>query len=65
MSDGNDAAGWQQRAERNYQRIKSYYESRGGTRWDEVAADPRLFSRVWRAMLGLPKGDTPPPAEYR
>ena len=56
---------WQQRAERNYQRIKTYYESRGGTKWHDVSADPRFFNRVWRAMLRLPKSDDPPPIERR
>ena len=56
---------WQARADRNYQRIKTFYESRGGTKWHEVSADPRPFNRVWRNMLRLPKDDTPPPAAYR
>lgn len=56
---------WQAKAYRNYQRIKAFYESRGGTKWHEVTADPRFFNRVWRHMLGLPKGDNPPPKEYR
>lgn len=56
---------WQQRAERNYQRIKAYYESRGGTRWHDVTADPRFFNRVWRNILRLPKNDMPPPKQFR
>lgn len=56
---------WQARADRNYQRIKAHYESRGGTKWHEVTADPRFFNRVWRNMLRLPAGDEPPPLEKR
>ncbi|QSB03440.1 hypothetical protein JWZ98_11185 [Methylomonas sp. EFPC1] len=56
---------WQARVDSNYQRIKAYYEGRGGTRWQDVTADPRFFNRVWRNMLRLPKGDNPPPKEYR
>ncbi|MCQ8182195.1 hypothetical protein NP603_13820 [Methylomonas sp. SURF-1] len=56
---------WRQRADRNYQRIKAFYEGRGGTKWSEVTADPRVFNRVWRRMLRLPAGDDPPPKEYR
>lgn len=59
------ADAWQLRAEQTYQRIKAFYESKGGTKWDEVSADPRLFNRVWRHMLGLPKSDDPPPLEFR
>jgi hypothetical protein len=59
------APDWKTRAENNYQRIKAFYESRGGTQWHKVTADPRFFNRVWRAMLKLPKGDMPPPADRR
>ena len=54
------AENWQQRAERNYQRIKAFYEKRGGTKWADVSASPLLFNRVWNAMLGLKKSDLPP-----
>ncbi|MDO8941522.1 MAG: hypothetical protein Q7U98_20375 [Methylicorpusculum sp.] len=52
-------------AAENYRRIKAYYEARGGTKWHEVSADPRLFNRVWRALLRLPKSDEPPPQDRR
>jgi hypothetical protein len=56
---------WQARAERTYHAIQAYYTERGGTQWSAVSADPRLFNRVWRNMLRLPKDDMPPPAAYR
>lgn len=56
---------WRQRADRNYQRIKAFYESKGGTKWSEVTADPRLFNRVWRHMLGLERTGDPPPVGCR
>lgn len=56
---------WQQHAQRTYERIKTYYEQRGGTKWPEVSANPALFNRVWNAMLGLKKSDMPPPVEFR
>jgi hypothetical protein len=56
---------WEARAERTYHAIQAYYTARGGTKWHEVTADPRLFNRCWRSMLHLPKADTPPPAAYR
>ena len=56
---------WQTRADLNYRRIKRFYESKGGTKWHEVTADPRLFNRVWRHMLGIDRTDEPPPVGYR
>lgn len=56
---------WQPRAEKNYQAIKAYYLRKNGQNWPVVAADPRLFNRVWRRMLRLPDGDMPPPKEKR
>ena len=74
MRDDLDSVGgrespvnWQQRAEQTYQRIKAYYLSRGRTeqQWQAISQHPQKFNRVWRAMLRLPKGDMPPPKEYR
>lgn len=58
---------WQARAERNYQRIKQFYLSRGRTeeQWQAVSANLQQFNRVWRAMLRQPPDDKPPPKEYR
>jgi hypothetical protein len=58
---------WQQRADRNYQRIKAYYLSKGRTeqQWQDVSQNPQKFNWVWRAMLRLPAGDEPPPVEMR
>ncbi|MFA6700961.1 MAG: hypothetical protein WCS28_12435 [Thiomicrospira sp.] len=56
---------WQQRAKQNHQRIKAFYEAKGGTKWLEVTVDHRLFNRVWRKMLKLPASDMPPSVEFR
>lgn len=58
---------WQQRADRNYQRIKAFYLSKGRTeqQWHAVSQNPQKFNRVWRAFLRLPAGDGPPPKEKR
>jgi len=56
---------WQARAAINYEKIRRFYESKGGTKWHQVTADPRFFNRVWRHMLGLERTDDPPPADKR
>jgi hypothetical protein len=58
---------WQQRAERNYNRIKRFYMSKGKTeqQWQAVSQNPQKFNRVWRALCRLPPGDMPPPEVYR
>lgn len=58
---------WQQRAARNYERIRQFYIDKGHTQtqWLAVSADVHNFNRVWRAMLRLPAGDMPPPEALR
>jgi hypothetical protein len=73
--------GWEDKADRIRLEIKEFYESKGGTKWNEICASHSLFNRVWRKMLKLPttetrinkktgipyeaKLSTPPPKEYR
>lgn len=50
-------------AESTDARIKAHYLSLPGKTeegWREVKSDPRKYNRVWRRLLGLPPGETPP-----
>lgn len=60
-------AAWQIKVAQNYRAIKRFYLQHGRTeeQWQAIAADPRKFNRVWRAMLRLPPSDMPPPQGVR
>jgi hypothetical protein len=47
--------------------IRAAFLTRGGSlhQWSRVNADPRMFNRAWRRLLGLPDATQPPPPEWR
>jgi len=50
-------------AERTDSRIRAHYLSLPGKAeegWRKVKQNPANYNRVWRHMLKLPAGDTPP-----
>lgn len=55
------------RAKKRHATIRDYYlkHNRTEQQWQAVTADHHKFNQVWRKMLRLPAGDTPPPEAYR